>query len=216
MKALSFAARLINENGLFWGIILIWRRITTTANSKILARTLNAPNIAISGNPNIRGIKFIKFGENININGDIWLEAVINYAGASYQPEIKIGNKCAFSDKVHISGIRSVSIGEGCLFGSKVFVADHDHGVYRGELQSLPNMPPAARPLGYRGDVRIGNNVWIGENAVLLGPLKLGDGCIIGANSVVTGTFRPRSMVVGAPARIIKEFDESTNRWMNV
>lgn len=216
MKALRFLARSVRENGLFWAINLIWRRITVTATSKILAKAFNAPKITISGKPNIRGIKFIKFGESININGDIWLEAVTNYAGVSYQPAIKIGNKCAFSDKVHISGIRAVSIGEGCLFGSKVFVADHDHGVYRGELQSAPSIPPAARALGFRGDVRIGSNVWIGENAVLLGPLELGDGCIIGANSVVTGTFPPRSMVAGAPARIIKEFNESTDQWMSV
>lgn len=52
--------------------------------------------------------------------------------------------------------------------------------------------------------VVIGNDVWIGENVVILGGVKIGDGAIIGANSIVTKNIEPYSINVGNPAKKIK------------
>lgn len=66
---------------------------------------------------------------------------------------------------------------------------------------------PADLPL--RGDTIIGNDVWIGQNAVILPGVQIGDGAIIGANSVVGSDVTPYAVVVGNPARLIKKrFDE--------
>ncbi len=60
-------------------------------------------------------------------------------------------------------------------------------------------------------DTNIGNDVWIGYDATILPGVNLGDGCIVGAKSVVTKDFPPYSIVAGNPARIIRaRFDEET------
>ena len=63
-------------------------------------------------------------------------------------------------------------------------------------MTSNHDLPPNDREL-YRGETYIGNNVWIGENAVILAGSKIGDGCVIGANTVVTKEIPPNSIVVG-------------------
>jgi virginiamycin A acetyltransferase len=69
--------------------------------------------------------------------------------------------------------------------------------------------PPVPVDLPLKGDTVIGNDVWIGQNAVILPGVQIGDGAIIGANSVVGGSVDPYTIVVGNPARILrKRFDD--------
>ena len=69
--------------------------------------------------------------------------------------------------------------------------------------------PPKKEDLPYKGDTVIGNDVWIGQNAVILPGVHVGNGCIIGANSVVGSDIPPYSVVVGNPAKVIrKRFDD--------
>ena len=69
--------------------------------------------------------------------------------------------------------------------------------------------PPALADLPLKGDTVIGNDVWIGQNAVILPGVHIGDGAIIGANSVVGSDVEPYTIVVGNPARVLrKRFDE--------
>ena len=69
--------------------------------------------------------------------------------------------------------------------------------------------PPAVSDLPLKGDTVIGNDVWIGQNAVILPGVRIGDGAIIGANSVVGSDIEPYSIVVGNPAKMLrKRFDD--------
>jgi len=69
--------------------------------------------------------------------------------------------------------------------------------------------PPAMTDLPIKGDTVIGNDVWIGQNAVILPGVHVGDGAIIGANSVVGSNVEPYTIVAGNPAREIrKRFDD--------
>jgi len=52
--------------------------------------------------------------------------------------------------------------------------------------------------------VKIGNDVWIGDRAMIISGVNIGDGAVIGAGSIVTKDVPPYSIVVGSPARIIK------------
>lgn len=71
-----------------------------------------------------------------------------------------------------------------------------------------------SRPFGMRGnrgDTVVGNDVWIGQDATILPGIHIGDGAIIGANSVVTKDVPPYSVVAGNPAVIKKyRFDDET------
>lgn len=55
-----------------------------------------------------------------------------------------------------------------------------------------------------KGDINIGNDVWICENVLIMSGVTIGDGAIIGANSIVTKDVAPYSIVAGSPANIIK------------
>ena len=68
---------------------------------------------------------------------------------------------------------------------------------------------PSLLDLPFKGDTVIGNDVWIGQNAVILAGVKIGDGVIIGANAVVGSDLPPYSVAVGNPAKVIRQrFDK--------
>ena len=76
-------------------------------------------------------------------------------------------------------------------------------------LEGWEMKPPAASDMPLRGDTIIGNDVWIGQNAVILLGVHIGDGVIIGANSVIGSDIPPYTIVVGNPARETrKRFDD--------
>ena len=69
--------------------------------------------------------------------------------------------------------------------------------------------PPKASDLPLKGNTVIGNDVWIGQNAVILPGVHIGDGSIIGANCVVGSDVDPYTIVVGNPAKPLrKRFDD--------
>ena len=68
---------------------------------------------------------------------------------------------------------------------------------------------PSPEDMPFKGDTVIGNDVWIGQNAVILPGTHIGDGAIIGAGSVAGGHVEPYTIVAGNPAEVIrKRFDD--------
>lgn len=64
--------------------------------------------------------------------------------------------------------------------------------------------PPLPEDLPYKGDTVIGNDVWIGQNAVILPGVHISDGVIIGADSVVGSDVDPYTIVIGNPSEILR------------
>lgn len=125
-----------------------------------------------------------------------------------------IGNNCEFGDMTHIVAHENVKIGNNVLIASKCFISDTNHGEYY-EGESAPDTTPNSREL-ITHPVTIGNNVWIGENVVILAGSSIGDGCIIGANSLVKGEIPKGSIAVGNPARVVKKWDWEARVWKKV
>ena len=76
-------------------------------------------------------------------------------------------------------------------------------------LEGWDMEPPESSDLPLKGDTVIGNDVWIGQNAVILPGVHIGDGAIIGANCVVGSDVEPYTIVIGNPARVLrKRFDD--------
>lgn len=72
---------------------------------------------------------------------------------------------------------------------------------------------PASIAAGFRGDTVVGNDVWMGMEALILPGSRIGHGAIIGARAVVSGEVPPYAIVVGNPGRVVrKRFDELTIR----
>lgn len=64
---------------------------------------------------------------------------------------------------------------------------------------------PSFDDLPYKGDTVVGNDVWIGQNVTVMPGVHIGDGAIIGANSVVAKDIPPYTVAAGNPAEIIKK-----------
>jgi len=87
------------------------------------------------------------------------------------------------------------------LTGINVLITDNAHGTFNlSELDS----PPIKRKLFTKGEVAIGDNVWIGSNSCIMPGVTIGRGAIIGANAVVTKDVPPYALAAGNPARVIK------------
>lgn len=201
---------------LVWGLYLLAVQLFHRCKSAVWGAIFGARNFHCGPRSVIRGTAFIQFGPGFSAHSNLWLEAVSSYRGQTYSPRISFGSNVALSDGVHISCIDSIAIGNNVLIGSHVYISDHNHGIYRGSAQSTPSEPPAQRLLGGAGPVIIHDNVWIGDNAVLVGPLEIGPGTIIGANSVVRNSTPGNVMIAGAPAKLIRRFDEATASWERV
>jgi acetyltransferase-like isoleucine patch superfamily enzyme len=213
MKIATDISKLFRTNSPGIALFLIagrsWKRITSCG----MAFLLKAPGLRLGPGCRVIGGRHISFGRGVYAERNLWLEAVTSYRCQQFHPEIAIGDHVCFSDGVHISSIASIAIGRYSLFGSRIYVSDHNHGIYRGEFQSSPEEAPANRLLGGGGPVVIGENVWIGDNSVIIGPATIGNGAIVGANSVVRGVVPPNTIVAGAPAKPIKVFNSETGSW---
>lgn len=196
-----------------WALWLLASRLVHKIKSFCLAPLFRAPGLYLGPRCMVRGSKFIKFGAGVYATSDLWLEAVPNYRDQRFSPSIAIGDGVGFSPYAHISCIDRIVIGDNVLTGSHVYISDHNHGLYKGESQSQPTEPPEQRQLGGGGPIVIDDNVWIGDNVVILGPASIGSGAVLAANSVVRGNVPSASIVAGTPARLIKQFQAPTGRW---
>jgi acetyltransferase-like isoleucine patch superfamily enzyme len=109
---------------------------------------------------------------------------------------LKIGHYCAIAPGVVI------------LLGGEhhtSWVTAYPFSLLFDDAKSLPGYPLS------KGDVVIGNDVWIGEGALILSGVHIGNGAVIAARSVVTGDVAPYSIVAGNPARLLRfRFPEAT------
>ncbi len=125
---------------------------------------------------------------------------------------IVIGKNVTFGDYVQLQSCNEIIIGDHVLFASRIYVGDSNHGIYSGDNQTDPAVPPNDRPLDV-GRIRIGNNAWIGTGAAIVGNVEIGEGTVIGANSVVTHDLDSYSIYAGAPAKKLKEWNPETQKW---
>lgn len=139
--------------------------------------------------------KNIFLGDNFAAGRGLWLHTIGD------DSSISIGANASLSDWVHIAAIAEVRIGLNVLIGSKVIITDHAHGKGYRVAPDEMIIPPLQRTLHSKGAVSIGDNVWIGDGVAILAASSIGDGAIIGANSVVLGHVPANTVWAGAPAR---------------
>lgn len=122
-----------------------------------------------------------------------------------FEPEITIGDDCNFGEYCQITAINKITIGNGLLTGRFVYIGDNSHG---GLSWDEAEIPPSQRHLISKGEIKIGNNVWIGDKASIMGGVTIGDNVIIGAGSIITHDIPSNSLVAGVPAKILKQLKE--------
>lgn len=91
--------------------------------------------------------------------------------------ELVIGNGVFFNSFVSINCMKKIVIGNNCLFGENVKIYDHNH---------IFNEKKLIKEQGFKcKEIKIGNNVWIGSNCVILKGVNIGDNVVIGAGTIV-------------------------------
>ncbi len=175
-------------------------------------------DISVYPDARLGGVQYIQIGEKFVAGRGLWLEAVMDYpvAGQIFSPKLIIGDRVSVGEYVHIGCNHRIVIGDDVLMGSKIYITDHNHGVYRGEDADSPAIPPGDRRLTEGESVEIGARCWIGEFVTILPGVTIGEGCIIGSHSTVTHDIPANSIVVGSPARVVKVWDEMTCKWRRI
>jgi len=110
---------------------------------------------------------------------------------------VEIGDNFLMSRNGLIGGAGGIKIGDDVMFGPNVTLLSSTH-----PYDDI-NIPMVLQNVILK-DIKIGDDVWLGANVVVMPGIKIGNGAIVGANSVVTHDVEPYGIYCGAPARKIK------------
>jgi acetyltransferase-like isoleucine patch superfamily enzyme len=108
---------------------------------------------------------------------------------------LQLGDDVGINHGSEIEAWHEVRIGNNTLLAPNVSILDHD----RHEIEPGAQM--------HRGPVVIGNNVWLCRNVCVMSGVTIGDGSVIGANSVVTKDIPAGVFAAGLPAKVIRQLD---------
>lgn len=124
----------------------------------------------------------------------------------------EVGNHTYGTPLIMESRMAGLKIGKFCSIGPGVTIILGNHITNTATtypFSSLSLFWPGARRNSIedhdtKGPVIIGNDVWVGKNATIMSGVRIGDGAVIAANSVVTKDIRPYSIVGGNPAKLLR------------
>ena len=163
----------------------------------------------------IRGGQHIDLGTSLTTGVGCRLEAFATDDNSA-EKKIRFGHDVQINDYVHISAIEKVEIGDNVLMASHVYISDNSHGIYSGGVnESSPLTPPKDREY-ITAPVRIGKNVWLGEGVIVMPGVEIGDGCVIGAHSIVNKSIPANCIAVGAPAKVVKVYSFEEKCWKRI
>lgn len=97
-----------------------------------------------------------------------------------------------------------VTIGDNCNFGPNVTIVTPIHPMLPDERLMMRNEEGKPTRFCYAKPVVVGNDVWLGANVVICGGVTVGDGCVIGAGSVIVKDIPPMTFAAGNPCRVIR------------
>ena len=129
-------------------------------------------------------------GERVVLESDVYLKVVADAA------KLTLGDSVFVGRGVEFDVMGSVSVGAHTLIAPRCFITDHVHGTAPGSRIDQQSCAVEA--------VVIGADVWLGTGVVVLPGVRIGDGAVVGANSVVTKDIAPMTVAAGIPARVVR------------
>jgi Acetyltransferase (isoleucine patch superfamily) len=135
----------------------------------------------------------VRIGRKIKLHPGVVIDA--------QKGKIVIGNNVSMNNYSILYGAGNITIGDNVRIAAHTVIVSFDH-----------NFKEIDRPITSqditRKPIEIGDDVWIGAGAKILGGSQIAKGCVIGANAVVKGKTEPYGIYVGNPARLIKRRGE--------
>jgi maltose O-acetyltransferase len=132
------------------------------------------------------GLQFKRFGQGIIFFYPIKIHNKEN---------VSIGNNCSLNAFVHIWGGGGLEIGDNVMIASHVSINTITHDYNKEVIRFAPNI--------YKS-VIIEDDVWIGSSAIIMPGIRIGQGAVIGAGSVITKDVPSRAIIIGNPGRVLK------------
>ena len=121
-----------------------------------------------------------------------------------YGNHIKVGKNFFANYNCTFLDVATITFGDNCLLGPNVAIYTAGHPVHPHSRNSRYE---------YGIAVTIGNDVWLGGNTVVCPGVTIGDGCVIGAGSVVTKDIPPYSIAAGNPCRVIRTITDEDRKY---
>lgn len=141
-----------------------------------------------------------ELNENVVIQGPVTFH---------YGRNTKIGKNTFINFNFTCQDDAEVVIGENCDFGPNVTIVTPVHPMLSNERQGLMCPDGVGRRLCYAKPVHIGKGCWLCANVTVLPGVTIGEGCVIGAGSVVTRDIPANSFAAGNPCRVIRTLTEA-------
>ena len=139
-------------------------------------------------------------GEGSNVQGPIYFH---------YGSHTKMGARCFANFNFTVQDDASVTIGDDVYFGPNCTLVTPLHPLIPEERVHMKDAEGNGLVLCYAKPIVIGNKCWFGANVTVCPGVTIGEGCVIGAGSVVTKDIPPRSVAMGVPCNVVREITEA-------
>lgn len=158
----------------------------------------------------VRGGKYITVGKGVVFFNGCRIEAYDRHGDKNFVPHLSIGENTKFSSNTQINCVNSIIIGKDCGIGANVYISDAVHGDFRPMAFTFNQNPDIPDVFLQKVEERellskpivIEDNVHIGQNSIILPGVTIGHNSIVAAQSVVSKSVPPYSVVSGNPATI--------------
>lgn len=160
-------------------------------------------NLFIGKRSDLKKINKFYCGNNVRFGNDLR----INFFDNSKEKKLFVLDGAYFCNRISFIVGGSIIIKKNVLVASDVCFVSENHGI-NPEF----NEPYKDQQLSF-GEISVGEGTWIGEKAMILPGVTLGDGCIVMAGAVVTKSFPAYCCVGGVPAQCIKKYNFNTHQW---
>jgi acetyltransferase-like isoleucine patch superfamily enzyme len=146
----------------------------------------------------LSGLRYVTVGDQVFIRNGVRLEVLKAHDRV---PQLKIGNRVNIEQNVHIVCQSRIYIGDDVSITANCAIVDVTHPYASGGVGKIGD-----RILDEDSFVEIGAGTFLGIGSIVLPNVRLGQGCVVGANSVVTKSYPDRSVIAGAPAKLIRVY----------
>lgn len=131
--------------------------------------------------------------------------------------KIIIGNNTSIRDNVSIRCSNQITIGDNVIFSFNIVVTDNNnHPINPEDRLKMINSGWSTDHWNLKhsesSPIKIGNNVWVGQNCFILKGVNIGDNSIVAAATVVTKNVPENSIVAGNPGKVVKSDIQNTKR----